>query len=385
MMKSDKPLVVFLGPAHPYRGGIASFTNRLAHEFNQQGWRSILYTFSLQYPDFLFPGKTQYAIEKESYGLEIHQAVNSINPLNWLKVGNELKRLEPDLIIVRYWLPFMAPAFGTILRRAKSNHKTKVVCIADNIIPHEKRLGDQQLTNYFQGAVDGFIAMSEQVMKDIDRLKIKQPKILLPHPLFDHFGNQIDQSAAKKQLGFVPTDKLLLFFGFIRKYKGLDLLLHAMADDRIKRMNVKLVVAGEFYEDEQAYRDLVNTLQLNDAVTFLNEFIPDEQVPVLMSAADALVQPYRHATQSGVTPLAMHFDLPMIVTDAGGIKEMVDDKVTGIVVEKSSVSIANGIVEYFNLSKAYFAEAVKKQKHKYAWSTMVDGITGFANRLQNVK
>lgn len=385
MSQSDKPLVVFLGPAHPYRGGIASFTNRLAHEFNQQGWQSLVYTFSLQYPNFLFPGKTQYATEQEAYGLEIHQAVNSVNPLNWVKVGNELKRLSPDLIIVRYWLPFMAPAFGTILRRAKSNGKTKVVCIADNIIPHEKRLGDSLLTNYFQGAVDGFIAMSEQVIKDIDRLNIKQPKVLLPHPLFDHFGNKIVQSDAKKMLGFESEDNVLLFFGFIRKYKGLDLLLHAMADEGIKEKNIKLIVAGEFYEDEQSYRALVNDLQLSNTVTFINNFIPDEQVAVLMSAADALVQPYRHATQSGVTPLAMHFDLPMIVTDAGGLKEMVEDKVTGIVVEKSPESIASGIKEFFSMGKAHFEPGVNAQKQKYVWSAMVDGITVFAKSISNVK
>ena len=204
MRKSDKPLVVFLGPAHPYRGGIASFSNRLAHEFNQHDWQSIVYTFSLQYPNFLFPGKTQYATEPERYGLEIQQAVNSINPLNWIKVGNELNRLAPDLIIVRYWLPFMAPAFGSILRLAKRNRKTKVICIADNIIPHEKRLGDAVLTQYFQSSVDGFVAMSEQVMNDLRKLNIDKPRILLSHPLFDHFGEKIDQQQAKQTLGRLP-------------------------------------------------------------------------------------------------------------------------------------------------------------------------------------
>lgn len=385
MMKSDKPLVVFLGPAHPYRGGIASFTNRLAHEFNQQGWHSLVYTFSLQYPSFLFPGKTQYATEQDAYGLEIHQAVNSINPLNWIKVGNELKRLTPDFIIVRYWLPFMAPAFGTILRRAKSNGKTQVICIADNIIPHEKRLGDQQLTKYFQRAVDGFIAMSEQVMRDIDRLNIKQPKVLLPHPLFDHFGEKKNQIEAKQSLGLTATDKVLLFFGFIRHYKGLDLLLRAMTDERIQSLQLKLIIAGEFYEDENKYRSLADELQLKDNIIFLNEFIPDDRVALLMSAADVLVQPYRHATQSGVTPLAMHFDLPMIVTNAGGLKEMVEDKVTGIVVEKSPESIASGIMEFFKMGKVHFEPGVIAQKKKYGWSAMVEGITAFAKTITKAK
>ena len=385
MMKSDKPLVVFLGPAHPYRGGIASFTNRLAHEFNQQGWQSLVYTFSLQYPNFLFPGKTQYATEQEAYGLDIHQAVNSINPFNWLKVGKELKKLEPDLIIVRYWLPFMAPAFGTILRRAKSNGKTKVICIADNIIPHEKRLGDAMLTNYFQQSVDGFIAMSDQVMNDINHLKINQPKVLLPHPLFDHFGEKINQLEAKQTLGLTEEDKVLLFFGFIRHYKGLDLLLRAMADERVKALQLKLIIAGEFYDDENKYRSLVDELQLKDNIIFMNEFIPDDRVALLMSAADALVQPYRHATQSGVTPLAMHFDLPMIVTDAGGLKEMVEDKITGIVVEKSPESIASGIMEYFKMGKAYFQPGVIAQKKKYGWTSMVEGIVAFAKTIAKAK
>lgn len=385
MMKSDKPLVVFLGPAHPYRGGIASFTNRLAHEFNQQGWQSLVYTFSLQYPNFLFPGKTQYATEQETYGLEIHQSVNSINPFNWLKVGKQLKELAPDLIIVRYWLPFMAPAFGTILRRAKSNGKTKVICIADNIIPHEKRWGDTLLTNYFQQSVDGFIAMSDQVMNDINRLKIIQPKVLLPHPLFDHFGEQKNQLEAKQALGLTETDKVLLFFGFIRHYKGLDLLLRAMSDERVQALQFKLIIAGEFYEDENKYRSLVDELQLKNNVIFMNEFIPDDQVALLMSAADVLVQPYRHATQSGVTPLAMHFDLPMIVTNAGGLKEMVEDKVTGVVVEKSPESIASGIVEYFKLGKAYFEPGVIAQKKKYGWTAMVEGISSFAKTIAKAK
>lgn len=385
MRKSDKPLVVFLGPAHPYRGGIASFSNRLAHEFNQHDWQSILYTFSLQYPDFLFPGKTQYATEPEGYGLEIHQVVNSINPLNWVKVGNELNRLQPDLIIVRYWLPFMAPAFGTILRLAKRNGKTKVICIADNIIPHEKRIGDNILTGYFQKAVDGFVAMSEQVINDLRKLNIQKPNVFLPHPLFDHFGDKTEQTLAKAQLGYNTTDKLILFFGFIRRYKGLDLLLEALAIPEVKALQVKLIVAGEFYEEESSYFDLVNKLGIKDEVVFLNKFIPEKEVALLMSAADVLVQPYRHATQSGVTPLAMHFDLPMIVTNAGGLKEMVKDGETGLVVDIDSVSIAAGIKAYFLRGKVSFIDALQKEKSKFSWSAMVKNLVNFYTNLTDVK
>lgn len=385
MKKSDKPLVVFLGPAHPYRGGIASFSNRLAHEFNQHDWQSLVYTFSLQYPGFLFPGKTQFATEPEVYGLDIHRAVNSINPFNWIKVGNALHKIAPDLIIVRYWLPFMAPAFGTILRLAKRNKKTKVICIADNIIPHEKRIGDDLFTGYFQKAVDGFVAMSDQVLQDMQKLGITKPCEFLPHPLFDHFGAKIDQAEAKKRLGFNDADKLLLFFGFIRKYKGLDLLLNALAEPSVRHLQVKLVVAGEFYEDESSYFELVEKLGIQNQVVFMNKFIPDEEVTLLMSAADVLVQPYRHATQSGVTPLAMHFDLPMIVTNAGGLKEMVLDQLTGLVVEINAKSIAEGIEAYFQKGKASFLENLAREKSKFSWSAMYEGLLKFYSKLVNVK
>ena len=382
MMKSDKPLVVFLGPAYPYRGGISSFSNRLAQEFNNQDWQSLVYTFSLQYPDFLFPGKTQFSTEEQPSNLEIKRAVNSINPFNWIAVGNELNKLAPDLIVVRYWLPFMAPAFGTILRLAKRNRKTKVICIADNIIPHEKRFGDTLLTSYFKGSVDGFIAMSEQVMTDFNTLNINHPKALLPHPLFDHFGEKVDQQLARTKLTISHEGGLLLFFGFIRHYKGLDLLIKAMSDERVKKLNLKLVVAGEFYEEEEKYHALVNTLGLKEQVLFFNEFIPDDQVPLFMSAADVLIQPYRHATQSGVTPLAMHFDLPMIVTDAGGLKEIVIDKESGLVVEKTPESIATGIVTFFTQENEHFVKAVKEQKIKYSWLNMYHGIIGLLSELQ---
>jgi glycosyltransferase involved in cell wall biosynthesis len=385
MSKSDKPLVVFLGPAYPYRGGIASFTNRLAKEFNKENWQSLIYTFSLQYPGFLFPGKTQFSKEFAPKDLVIKQAVNSINPINWVKVGNELNRLAPDLIVVRYWLPFMAPAFGTILRLAKRNGKTKVICIADNIIPHEKRLGDTILTSYFKGAVDAFVAMSEQVMQDLAILQITKPNALLPHPLFDHFGEKVDQHFARTKLHISHTGGLLLFFGFIRHYKGLDLLIQAMSDERVKQMNLKLVVAGEFYEDEEKYKTLVAKLGLNDEILFFNEFIPDEQVPLFMSAVDVLVQPYRHATQSGVTPLAMHFDLPMVVTDAGGLKEIVVDKESGLVVEKTPEAIADGIVAYFGRNKADFVKAVQEQKIKYSWNSMFKGIVEMMEQLRKAK
>jgi len=382
---SDKPSIVFLGPSYPYRGGIASFTERLAREFQASGFRCLLYTFSLQYPSFLFPGKTQYSNEARPSDLHIMEAVNTVNPLNWLSVGRDLKRLAPDFIIVRYWLPFMAPAFGTILRIVRLNKHTKVICIADNIIPHEKRMGDKILTTYFNQAVDGYIAMSAQVQQDIKSLGFTKPVELLHHPLFDHFGDPVERMLARKELGIDHQGGLMLFFGFIRHYKGLDLLLEAMADQRIKENGYKLVVAGEFYEDPVKYTQLIRSYQLEDQVILFNEFIPENKIRYFFSAADVLVQPYRHATQSGVTPLSMHFELPMIVTDAGGLKEMVMDKVTGIIVQKDSTSIANGVLEYFKKGKAFFLPALVQQKKSYSWSVMAEGIIAFWGRLKSEK
>lgn len=380
---SGRPTIVFLGPSYPYRGGIASFTERLARAFQLEGFNCLLYTFSLQYPSFLFPGKTQYSTSPRPNDLQIIETVNSINPFNWIKVGNDLKRIAPDFIVVRYWLPFMAPAFGTILNIAKTHKHTKVICIADNIIPHEKRFGDLLLTKYFNRSIDGYIAMSSKVQQDIESLGFKKPIQLLHHPLFDHFGNPVEQREARKALNIDHTGGLLLFFGFIRHYKGLDLLLEAMADQRIKEKGFKLVIAGEFYEDQVKYMKIIDQLDLKDHVILFNEFIPENKIPYFFSAADVLVQPYRQATQSGVTPLSMFFELPMIVTDAGGLKEMVVDGKTGLVVEKTPMSIANGIIAFFEKGKEYFVPAIEQQKKLYSWSVMAEGILSFWKMLKS--
>ena len=221
--------IVIIGPAYPLRGGLASYNERLAREFQHQGHQVTIFTFSLQYPGFLFPGTTQYSSDPAPKDLDIHIAINSVNPLNWFRIGSKIKNLKPDLVVVRYWLPFMGPCLGTILRRIKNNGHTRIVCIADNIIPHESRPGDKAFTRYFIKPVDTFITMSEKVMKDLALFAAKKPATLVPHPLYDNFGDPVGKDAARKHLGLSPADKILLFFGFIRHYKGLDILLDAMA------------------------------------------------------------------------------------------------------------------------------------------------------------
>ena len=368
--------VIIIGPAHPLRGGLASYDERLAKEFINEGFKTTIYTFSYQYPTFLFPGTTQYSTEPPPENIPIEVKINSINPLNWIRIGNELKKRSPDIIIVRYWLPFMGPCLGTILRRVKKNKHTKVICIADNILPHEKRPGDVAFTKYFLKPVDAFITMSEKVLTDLKQFASDKPAQFVPHPLYDNFGEKISKDEAREKIGIYLNDKVILFFGFIRKYKGLDILLNAMKllKQDSPTQNIKLLIAGEFYEDEKSYSDLLNDVSIKDNLIIRTQFIPDSQVKYYLCAADCVVQPYRQATQSGVTPLAYHFEIPMIVTNVGGLPSLVPDKKVGLIAEPNPESIAQKIREYFELGEEFFLPHLREEKKKYSWKVMANVI-----------
>lgn len=374
--------VVIIGPAHPLRGGLASFDERLAREFQSQNFDTTIYTFSLQYPSFLFPGTSQYSSEPAPADLKIKVCINSVNPLNWIKVGNELKKIKPDIIVVRFWLPFMGPCFGTILRRAKKNHHTKIICIADNVMPHEKRIGDKQFTSYFIKPVDAFITMSEKVLNDL-RLFTNKPAQKTTHPLYDNFGEQVPKSTAREHLGLNESDRIILFFGFIRKYKGLDILLEAMALLKSKNNSTsqpipKLLIAGEFYEDRKLYDDIIEKYQLQQNIILRTNFISDSEVKYYLSAADFVIQPYRNATQSGVTPLAYHFEKPMLVTNVGGLPALVPDGKVGLVAEPDANSIAEKILDLYNFGEAHFLPHLREEKKKYSWNILTDTIKQMA-------
>jgi len=374
---SPQQKIIIIGPAYPLRGGgIATFNERLAKEFIDEGFDTTIYTFSYQYPSFLFPGKTQYSSEAAPDNIPIKIKINSVNPLNWIKVGKELKKINPDIIVVRYWLPFMGPCLGTILRIIKKNRHTHIVCIADNVLPHEKRPGDKMFTRYFVKPVDGFITMSEKVFADLKQFVKNKPVKLVPHPLYDNFGPIISKQAARKKLGISEEDKVILFFGFIRKYKGLDILLRAfkrvIASRKIE--NLKLLIAGEFYEDEKNYDQLLNDVQIKNSLILHTHFISNSDVKYYLCAADCVIQPYRSATQSGVTPLAYHFEIPMIVTNVGGLPSMVADKKVGLIAEPNAESIAKKIVEYFELGEDFFLPYLKEEKKKFSWKVMVNAI-----------
>ena len=370
--------VVIIGPAHPLRGGLATFNQRLAKQFTDEGHECSIVSFSLQYPSFLFPGTTQFSSDPPPKDISIHTLINSVNPLNWVTVGMKIKKWKPDLVIVRYWLPFMGPALGTVLRQVRRNKATKVVCIADNVIPHEKRPGDKAFTQYFLRSCDAFITMSEIVLSDLRQFEPHKPAQLVQHPLYDNFGEIIPKDVARKNLGLDPVQKLLLFFGFIRQYKGLDLLLQAMADERIKKEGIRLLVAGEFYEDDAPYLQLIRENNLEDRLILKTSFIPDSEVRDYLCSGDCVVQPYKNATQSGVTPLAYHFEKPMIVTNVGGLPALVPHEKVGLVCKPDPTSIADAILRFYQLGENYFIPHLRGEKQKYSWSALTHAILELA-------
>ncbi len=373
--------IILISPAHPLRGGIAASSERLAQTMQQAGHEVVIYSFSLQYPSFLFPGKTQFTDDPPPTDLNIKTRLNSVNPFNWLAVGREIARENAAHIIVRFWLPFMGPCLGTVLRVARffSKKKFRITGLVDNIIPHEKRPGDRLFAKCFVRACDDFVAMSKSVGAEIGQFLPTSPLPVgegsgeglvryAPHPIYDNYGAPIEKSAARQQLG-LPTDvPLVLFFGFIRKYKGLDLLLEALA----QTPDIHAVVAGECYDDWGFYQKIITGPNLGERVHLFNDFIPAEQVRVFFSAADLIVQPYKSATQSGISQIAYHFEKPMIVTNVGGLPEIVTDGVSGYVVAPEPGAIAAAMRDFFENKRAAKMEAgVQVEKQRFSWENLM--------------
>ncbi len=374
--------IKIIGTAWPFRGGLAAYNERLAKEFSNQGFLVSIETFTLQYPKLLFPGKTQLADWEAPKSLKIKQTVNSINPFNWLRVGNRIRKEKPDLVIFKYWIPFMAPCFGTIIRLIKRNKHSKVISIADNIVPHEKRPGDKLLTSYFMRSIDGMVAMSKSVYNDISIFRNNFPSGICPHPLFDNFGENISRDVAIHKLGLDPGFSYMLFFGFIRDYKGLDILLKAVSKPELKSLPVKLIVAGEFYTNPSPYFEMIGKLGLQDKVLMINKFIANHEVNQYFCAADIVVQPYKNATQSGVTQIAYHFGKSMLVTNVGALAEIVPDQKVGYVVEPREDKITDALVDFFrNNRKKEFEDHVAEEKKKFAWSKMTNTILDTYNQI----
>jgi len=368
--------VIIIGTAFPFRGGgMSTYNERLARAFQQRGDKVTIYTFSLQYPGFLFPGKTQYSTEPKPQDLDIKVAINSVNPFNWYKVGREIKKLKAEIVIIRYWMPFMAPCLGTMARLIGRNKFSRIIAITDNVIPHEKMPGGNLLTRYFIKSCDGFIAMSQAVIADLGKFDKKRPRLYSPHPLYDNFGAPVTKSSAKKQLGLDENTKYILFFGFIREYKGLDLLLKAFADERFRELKVKLLIAGEFYTDSKPYLELIEKLGLKDNIVLRTEFIENSEIVNYFCAADIVAQPYKDATQSGVTQIAYHFEKPMLTTNVGGLSEMVPDGRVGYVVSPEVNEISEALLRFFIEQKEQeFSANAAAEKKRFSWEILLERI-----------
>lgn len=369
--------IILISPAHPLRGGIATSAERLAHALQEAGHEVVIYSFSLQYPDFLFPGKTQYTDEAPPAGLTIKTRVNAVNPFNWISVARDIAREGADRVIVRFWLPLMGPCLGSILRLARRfqgrRRPLRITALVDNIIPHEKRPGDRPFAQYFVGACDDFVVMSRSVGEEIRQfLPSNAPAGQVrfsPHPIYDNYGAPMDAAEARRQLNIAPDARVVLFFGFIRAYKGLDLLLEALPE----APGVLVLVAGECYEPWEPYQARIEQLGIADRVSLHLDFIPSEQVRVFFSAADLVVQPYKSATQSGISQIAYHFEKPMVVTRVGGLPEIVSNGISGYVAAPEAGAIAGAIRDFFGQGRAAAMQAgARAEKQRFSWEKLVE-------------
>lgn len=364
--------ITLLSTFFPLRGGIAQFNAALFRELEKNNDIEAV-NFKRQYPNILFPGKTQYvtAEDKNADPIPSKQYLDSINPLNWLKTAKYIKKTKPKLLLVRFWLPFFGPCLGFISAFLKKN--TRSIAILDNVIPHEKRFFDMPFLRYFLKRFDAFVLMSEQVKKDLLSIKPDAKYVFSPHPIYSHFGEQIDKKTAREKLNLDSKKNTLLFFGFIRDYKGLDLLIEAFSH---LSEDYQLVIAGESYGSFEKYKKQIAENKNKERIVTHIRYISDDEVPLFFCSADVCILPYKSATQSGITSIAYHFELPLIATDVGGLKEMVIDNLTGKIIDTANAkNIEMGIKDFFSNNQSLnFIENIKKEKEKLSWKTFADNL-----------
>lgn len=375
--------VAFLSTFYPFRGGIAQSNANLIQGFEKLGYTSKAYTFSRQYPDLLFPGKSQYVPEEDdtATALEARQVLDSINPVTYLKTAREIRKFQPDLLILRFWMPFFGPSLGTVAGQLRKEGTT-VISIIDNAKPHEQRPGDQIFSQYFLNRLDGAVVMSKAVKADLKNMKPHLPCLYHPHPVYDHFGQALFKDTARQQLNLDPQKHTLLFFGLVRSYKGLDLLLEAF---KALPEDYQLVVAGEVYGDESEYRNQLKDHPAHERVHLFFRYIEDREVPVFYSATDLNVLPYRSATQSGILAVALHFEVPVVATDTGGLREVVEDANIGLIApEAEPDALAHTIQRFFQeKDPEKMAANIRSYKAAHSWENMAGHVADFAESLSN--
>ena len=371
--------IAILSCFYPYRGGISQFNACLYGELSKTHDVKA-FNFSRQYPEFLFPGKTQFVTEDdEAVPVESVSLLDTANPFSYVKTYRAIREWNPDVLIVRYWMSYFGPSLGYITRRMKKH--CKVISILDNVVPHEPRFFDTPLTKYFLKGSTGCVTLCEAVSHDLLRLKPDAEYTVIQHPLYSHFGQKKDRAEVEKKLGLKPGKKNLLFFGLIRKYKGLDILLEAfgkLSDE------YQLIVAGEPYGSFEPYQQIIDRLPGKDRIIKELKYIKDSEVTDYFSAADLAVLPYRTATQSGISSVSYHFEVPMIVTDVGGLKETIGDRGTGRVVsEGTPEAIAQAIENYFENPdiKEEYVKNIRSEKERLSWKGFSERLIEFIGQL----
>ncbi len=385
MTISSRPRIVFVGPAAPFRGGIAHFSNRLAQAMEAEADVRLV-TFTRQYPKLLFPGESQFEDTPWAFARAPERLIDSINPLTWLKAGRAIADERPDAVVFVHWLPFFVPAYlgvlGAMRRRLKAlgAPPPQVSLFLHNVYPHKAFPATKPLMRALLGAADRAFTLSEHVLRDAHAVRPALPIYEGFHPVYDIFHDPIPAAEARAGLG-LPEARTLLFFGYIRPYKGLDVLLDAMPEIH-RRTGARLIVAGEFYNNEDELRGKVTALGLDQGeapvVRFFSQYIPNEEVHRYFSAADALVQPYRRATPSGVAQTAFFFGKPMVTTNLGVFAEVVPDGVAGVLVPpEDPAALADGVARFYDLGPERLAEGARQQALRFSWDALVDKLLPF--------
>ncbi len=369
--------IAILSPFYPYRGGIAQFSAMLYNQLINEGHQVEAFNFKRLYPDFLFPGKTQYVDENdEAIRINTIRLLDSINPLSFSKTVRAIKDFNPDVLIISYWMSFFVPGYAHIANQMKKH--SKIIVLLHNAIPHEPNFFDKPLASLLFKQADGFIVLSENVREELQQLSPDAKYMLNPHPLYNNYGEKITKGEACNKLNIDSNKKNLLFFGLIRDYKGLDLLIEAVGK---LDGSYQLIIAGESYGSFDKYSNQIKESEASKRIFVFNKYISDKDIPIYFSAADALILPYKSATQSGVVSIGYHYDLPMLSTPVGDFKQSIEIPGTGIVVDDiSSKAIYKGIEDLFKPEEqARFHHNISLQKKALSWDVLTKKLLHFIN------